>query len=127
MRGPRTDHVNKPAAALAKRPTQRLSVERHHPPWVRPATALIHSRKVSASATGSKIAKTRPSVSCDGILFGKSRNVFNHASLDSPNSSMATKESAPQITATSDRASMLVSGWCAGINRQKDEDERAFR
>jgi hypothetical protein len=50
---------------------------------------------------GSSNRNTRPNVSCDGIPFGRARNVRNQAAFVSPNVAAATRSSAPQITAHS--------------------------
>ena len=88
------------------------------PPVVSFATAAIHSRKACSSAVGFRLANTRPRVSCDGIPLGRWRNVFSQSSLASPKSSIATNESAPDRTATSDRTRILASG-CSRVRSMR--------
>jgi hypothetical protein len=79
-------------------------------PLVNVVSAEAQSRNACARAWGFSIAKVRPRVSCEGIPFGRSRNVRNHASLALPKYSIPTKELAPQITAHTDSTKMLESG-----------------
>lgn len=52
------------------------------PPWAR--TELAHRKKQSPNAFGSRRAKTLAKVSWEGMPFGNSRKVRNHACLAFP-------------------------------------------
>jgi hypothetical protein len=67
--------------------------------------------KQAATASGSSSENTRPTVSCDGMPFGRSNTFRSHSSFALPKSSIRTKPSAPQITARMLRMMMSRREW----------------
>ncbi len=68
-------------------------------PCVSLLTARIHVRKQRRNSLASRMAKTRPKVSCDGMPWGNAKKVRNHLRFAFAQSSTSTHVSAPQIAA----------------------------
>ena len=65
-------------------------------PSVSSKASCTRSRNPSSNPRASRRAKTRPSVSYEGIPWGSARKGCSHSSLSSPKRAMATKLSVPQ-------------------------------
>ena len=79
-------------------------------PSVTSCKAVIQLSKHFSNSAGLMAAKIALKRSCDGIPLSKSRNRASHSRLVVPNLAMATKSSAPQITAQTAMTITLIRG-----------------
>ena len=68
-----------------------------HPPAVATTSSRTQPRNAASKAAGSRAAKTRPKVACEGMPLGSARKVRSQAVLAVPNRATSTQVSAPQI------------------------------
>ena len=83
-------------------------------PSVRAKVFCTQSRKPSSNRAARSRAKSRPSVSCEGILCGSARKVRSHSSLSWPKSAMTASTGSTRMSVRWCRLVRSTRGYLPG-------------